>query len=306
MRIVLVGQAAFGAKSLESLLDRGENIVGAYAPPDKPGGKPDPLKEAAAARGIPLFQPSTFKDDRVFSDFRTLDPDLVILAFVTAIIPVRYFEACPMGAICYHPSLLPRHRGAGAINWAIALGDQRTGLTIFRPDGGIDTGPVLLQKEVEIGPDDTTGSLYFNRLFPMGIEALAESVDSIRRGNVPGIPQSEDGATYEPIFDDRFAGVDWQKPGRDIYNLVRGCDPQPGAYVRRKGGKIRLYGVKLIPEPGGPAPGTILELGARGIEVAVPDGRLIVEKVRTGPGGKVSANDYAAGEGLRAGDVFGD
>jgi methionyl-tRNA formyltransferase len=307
MRIAVIGQAAFGAKSLESLLEKGENIVAAYAPPDRPGGKRDPLAEAASARGIPLFQPASFKDDRVFSDFRAFEPDLAILAFVTAIIPPRYFEACSRGAICYHPSLLPRRRGASAINWAVALGDERTGLTIFWPDGGIDTGPILLQKEVEIGPEDTTGSLYFNHLFPMGIEAIRESVDLIRRGAAPKIPQPAEGASYEPIFDDRWAGVDWNKPGREICNLIRGCDPQPGAYVNWMGGKVRLHGAKFSPATGesGP-PGALLELGAGAVRIAVPGGELTIEKVRAAGVGKISASAFAAGAGFRIGDFFGE
>ena len=178
MRIVLIGQAAFGVKTLETLLERGENIVAVYAPPDRKG-KPDPIKEAAAARGIPVYQPTTYKDDEVFSEYRKLQPDLTVLAFVTDIIPAKYFEFATHGAICYHPSLLPRHRGSSAINWAVIMGDTRTGLTIFFPDGGIDTGPILLQKEIPIQPDDTTGSLYFNHLFPMGIDAIVESIELI-------------------------------------------------------------------------------------------------------------------------------
>jgi methionyl-tRNA formyltransferase len=195
MRIVLIGQAAFGAKTLEALLSGGENVVAVYAPPEKPGSRPDPLKDLAQSKGFPVYQPHTYKNDQIFDEYKALKPDLTILAFVTDIIPARYFEAPTRGAICYHPSLLPRHRGASAINWAVIMGDTRTGLTIFWPDGGIDTGPILVQKEIAIGPHDTTGSLYFNRLFPMGVEAIIESVKLIREGRAPKIIQDEAGAT---------------------------------------------------------------------------------------------------------------
>jgi methionyl-tRNA formyltransferase len=155
MRIVLIGQAAFGAKVLEALLEEGETIAAVYTPPDRQGGRPGPLKEAAVSRGIPVFQPSTFKDDQTFVEYRGLEFDLTVMAFVTDIIPARFFEVPPYVAINYHPSLLPRHRGASAINWAVIMGDTRTGLTIFWPDGGIDTGPILLQEEIDIGPEDT-------------------------------------------------------------------------------------------------------------------------------------------------------
>ena len=234
MRIILMGQAAFGAKVLESLLERPEHIVAVYTPPDRPGGRLDPLKEAAVNEGLDVFQPETYKDDHVFAEYKALDPDLTVMAFVTDIIPARFFDVPTHGTINYHPSLLPRHRGASAINWAVIMGDDRTGLSIFWPDGGIDTGLVLLQKDIDIGPDDTTGSLYFNHLFPMGVEAIIESIDLVKEGSAPKIPQNEADATYELPCDDRVAGIDWNRPAQELYNLVRGCDPQPGAFALLK------------------------------------------------------------------------
>jgi methionyl-tRNA formyltransferase len=306
MRIVLIGQAAFGAKTIEALLAKGENVAAVYAPPDKPGGKADPLKEAAVSYGIEVYQPSRYKDEQVFAQFQSLNPDLAILAFVTDIIPSRYFDACTVGAICYHPSILPRHRGVSAINWAVAMGDAKTGLTIFWPDGGIDTGPILLQKEIAIDPGDTTGSLYFNHLFPMGVDAIMESVALIKAGKAPRTPQPEEGATYEPPCDDRVASIDWNKAGWDIYNLVRGCDPQPGAYVLWKGEKIRLYGVKLLKGSTGKRPGTVVQVDQEGIHAAVPEGELVIEKVRAAKGGKLPAADFAVERGLQVGDVLGE
>lgn len=305
MRIIVIGQAPFGAKVLESLLEKGEEVVAVYTPPDR-GSRLDPLKEAAIAKEIPVYQPTTYKDDQVFTKYQELKPDLTILAFVTDIIPARFFDAPSVGAICYHPSLLPLHRGASAINWAIIMGRAKTGLTIFWPDGGIDTGPILLQKEVEIGPDDTTGSIYFNHLFPMGIDAILESVDLIKEGKAPKIPQSEEQATYEPPCDDSVAGIDWKRTGQEIYNLIRGCDPQPGAYSFLKGEKVRFYGARLLREPVEEAPGTIVEIGPEGIQVAVDGGKLAVGKVRPEAGGKVEASAFASEKGLKAGDRFGE
>ena len=188
MRIILIGQAAFAAKVLESLLEKGENVVAVYAPPDRPGGRTDPLKDMAVSKEIEVLQPVTYKDDHVFAEYKALQPDLTVMAFVTDIIPARFFEVPTHGTINYHPSILPRHRGASAINWAVIMGDTRTGLSIFWPDGGIDTGLILLQKEIDIGPDDTTGSLYFNHLFPMGVDAILESMDLIKIGESPKLP----------------------------------------------------------------------------------------------------------------------
>ena len=306
MRILLIGQAAFGARTLERLVDRSEEVVGVYAPPDGPGNRSDPLKEAAIDKGIKLFQPDTYKSDNVFKEYRELKPDLTVMAFVTDIIPARFLEAPSTGAICYHPSILPRHRGASAINWAIIMGDTRTGLTIFWADGGIDTGPILLQKEIDIGPEDTTGSLYFDHLFSMGVETIMESIDLIKAGKASRLIQDETKATYEPPCDDRVAGIEWHKTGRQVFNLIRGCDPQPGAYTYLQDEKVRFYGVKLIEEPSGESPGTIIAIDDQGIHVVVSGGRLIVGKVRTAKSGKISSVEFASDQGLKVGDAFGN
>lgn len=303
MRIVLIGQAAFGAKTLEALSEKGENIVAVYTPPDRPGGKLDPTKEAALARNLPVLQPAGYKEDETFHQYLELKPDLTILAFVTDIIPARFFEAASSGAICYHPSILPRHRGSSAINWAIIMGDNRTGLTIFWPDGGIDTGPILLQKEIPIQQSDTTGSLYFNQLFPMGIDAIVESVDLIKAGKAPRIPQDEAGATYEPPCTDAVAAIDWGRSGQEVCNLVRGCDPQPGAFAVWKGEKTRFFGVGYREEAVGAAAGALTAIDGAGIHVAVSGGVLTVSKVR-GAGGKVAGADWATEKGAKVGDRF--
>jgi methionyl-tRNA formyltransferase len=304
MRIILIGQAAFGAKVLESLLERNENIVAVYAPPDGAGGRSDPLKDAAITRNIEVFQPQTYKDDAVFAEYKNLKPDLTVMAFVTTITPARFFDIPSNGTICYHPSLLPRHRGASGINWAVIMGDSKTGLSIFWPDEGIDTGPILIQKEIAIGPDDTTGSLYFNHLFPMGVDAILESIKLIKAGNAQRIIQDESRATYEPPCDDRVAGIDWRKPANDLYNLVRGCDPQPGAFAVLKGEKIRFYSARRIDKTSGEAPGTILDIDDKGIHVALSGGRLVVGKIKPAKGGKTAAVEFAAEKGLNAGDRF--
>lgn len=305
MRIVLIGEAAFGARVFETLMDEKERIVAVFTPPDRPGARLDPLKEAAVKAGIALFQPETYKDEDIFRSYCDMKPDLTIMAFVTAIIPPKYFNVPGSGAICYHPSILPRHRGASAINWAIISGDTRTGLTIFRPDGGIDTGPVLLQKEVEIGPEDTTGSLYFKQLFPLGVEAIVESVALIKEGRAPSITQDETLATYEPPCDDRVAAIQWDQPGARIYNLVRGCDPQPGAYTYFEGEKIRLYNASLVEEDSNQAPGTISGLNERGIRIALDSGTLLIGKIRSAKTGKVDAFSFATEAGVTQGKRLG-
>ncbi len=302
MRIILVGQGPFGEKVLEALTKKGEAIVGVFSPSGKRG---EGMKDLAEKLKIPCYQPRQMKDPSVFDIFKRLKPDLVILAFVTEIIPKNLLAIPSIGTICYHPSLLPRHRGASGIHWAIIQGDTRTGLTIFWVDEGIDTGPILLQKEVEIGPDDTTGSLYFNVLFPMGIEAIVESVELIKQGRAPRIPQDESKATYEPPCDDRVGAIDFEKPIRAVYNLIRGCDPQPGAYSTFGGKKIRFYDARMVSTETGKRPGEIVGIEEEGLDIAAKGGTLVIGKVRVDKGEKIGPIKFTQLVGAKVGDTFG-
>ncbi len=302
MRIVVVGQGPFGEKVLEALIQKNEKVVGVFSPPDKRG---EPLKALAEKKGIPVFQPPLMKDPRVEETYLALKPDLAILAFVTDIVPEKILNIPSIGTICYHPSLLPKHRGASAINWAIIQGDTRTGLTIFWTDRGIDTGPILLQKEVEIDPDETTGGLYFNKLFPMGIEAIVEAVELIHQGKAAKIPQDHSKATYEPPCDDRVALIDFTKSVHEIYNLIRGCDPQPGAYGMFKEKKIRFYEAKKEVSLNEGRSGEILSIEKQGLRVAVPGGFLTVGKFRVDKGEKIGPVELAQMVDLKVGDRFG-
>jgi len=302
MRIILVGQGPFGEKVLDALITRGEDIVGVFCPKDKRG---EAMAATAVASGLALFRPDKMKDAEVQAAYLELRPDLVILAFVTDIIPEALLDIPPIGTICYHPSLLPRHRGASGINWAVIQGDTRTGLTILWVDKGIDTGPILLQKEIEITPADTTGSLYFNSLFPLGIEAFVEAVDLIKSGEAPKISQDDALATYEPPCDDRVAAVDWSKPASDVYNLVRGCDPQPGAYSTLKGEKIKFYKASLIEATEETSPGQVISIGAGEVVVALKGGTLKIGKMKAEKGAKLAADEFAEEMDLKVGMRFG-
>ena len=299
MRIALLGQAAFAEKALTALVDHGDEIVHVFAPPDSPAGKADPLAAKARAMGLPLSQPKSFKNDAAFEHFKTLDAELAILAFVTLIVPDRILYAPRYKSICFHPSLLPRHRGASGINWAIIQGDAETGVTWFWPDKGIDTGPILVQKRVPIAEGDTVGSIYFNTLFPMGIAAMVEAVDLIKSGNAPAIPQDESKATYEPPCRDEHAKIDFTKPAREIFNLVRGCDPQPGAFASLGDKRIRLYEASFSAARPDAAPGIIVNIDSDGMKVALAGGTITAKRARIDPNPK----KVAPAELAAAGDV---
>lgn len=304
MRIALIGQAGFGAEVLKGLLAKGRQVVGVFCPPDR-GQKVDPLKEAAQAAGVPVFQPPRMKDPEAYDQMVSLNPDLAVLAFVTDIVPGKVLEVPKIGSICYHPSILPKYRGASAINWAVINGERKSGLTIFWVDAGIDTGDILLQKEIEIGPEETTGEVYFNKLFPLGVEAVIEAVDLIAAGKAPRIPQDHSQATYDPPCDEKVAGLDWHKPGWVVFDFIRGCDPQPGATTTFRGEKVKLYNARFLEEAQQASPGEILEVTDKGLKVAVQDGAVLVGRFRTKELGKVKASDFIQARQPKPGERFG-
>ncbi|MGH7915291.1 MAG: methionyl-tRNA formyltransferase [Candidatus Binataceae bacterium] len=280
MRIALIGQAAFAERAVEVLHSRGEEIVHIFAPPDSSGGRPDPLKTKALALGLPLSQPSTFKSDDAFEQFRALDAELLVMSFVTLIVPERILYAPRHKAICFHPSLLPRHRGASAINWTLIMGDATAGVTWFWPDKSIDTGPILLQRSEIIRDEDTVGSLYFNRLLPLGIETMVEAIELIKIGSAPSAAQDESLATYEPPCRDEHAKVIFVRSAREVFNLVRGCDPQPGAYAQAGGERLRLYEPILENRQSESPIGTVVSIDTAGMRVALEGATMMVRRVR--------------------------
>lgn len=303
MKIALIGQAAFAQEVLDGLLQRGHEVAAVYCPPDAAGGRMDPLKARALEVGIPVRQHRSLKGDAVAREFAELGADLGVLAYVTQIVPPAVFDAPRLGSICFHPSLLPRYRGGSAIPWQVIRGEKDTGVTVFWTDDGIDTGPILLQKEAEIAADDTAGTLYFKKLFPLGVDAVLESVDLVAAGKAPRVAQDESRATYDPLCRDEHAEIDWSRPVSEVYDLIRGCDPQPGAYSRRGDLMVRLYDARRVATDGPVphAPGVVAEIDGEGVTIAGHGGLLRVARMRAA-GGKVAAAEAAAELGLAVGE----
>ena len=297
MRIVVHGQQAFGKTVLEALLKRGENVVAVYVAPEKEGAKADPLKEAALAAGLPVHQPETYKKPEVWDAFKALAPDLQVMAFVTLFVPEEFLNIPTYGTIQYHPSLLPAYRGASAINWPIIKGESETGLSIFWPDNGLDTGDVLIQKKTPIGANDTLGTVYFDRLFPMGVEAMLEAVDLVKAGRAPRIKQDESKATYEGRCGADNARIDWGKPWEQIDRLIRGCNPAPGAWTTLDGKILKIFDAKPLPakDPKGIGGklGEIVAVNPDGFTVVCADGRFKVTRVQPADGKKIEAGEWA-------------
>jgi methionyl-tRNA formyltransferase len=308
MRIVVHGQQAFGKAVLEALLKRGENVVAVYAAPEKEGAKADPLKEAGLAANLPVYQPASYKDPKVWEEFRALKPDLQVMAFVTLFVPEEFLNIPTKGSIQYHPSLLPAYRGASAINWPIIKGEKETGLSIFWPDNGLDTGDVLIQKKTAISNTDTLGTVYFDRLFPLGVEAMLEAVDLVKAGKAPRIKQDESLATYEGKCGPGNAKIDWGKPWEQIDRLIRGCNPAPGAWATLDGKTLKIFDARPLPakDPKGIAGklGEIVAVDDDGFTVVCADGRFKVTRVQAADGKKLEAGEWAKAANLAAGARF--
>jgi methionyl-tRNA formyltransferase len=303
MRIILVGQAAFAERVLDGLRTNGHAVVAVYCPPDAPGGKPDPVKARALALGVPVCQHASLKRPDVRREFVEFAADLAVLAYVTQIVPQSVFEVPRLGSICFHPSLLPRYRGGSALNWQIIKGESETGVSIFWVDPGIDTGPILLQKPAKIGPDATAGSLYYDTLFPLGVQAVLEAVQLILGGVAPRIQQDESKGTYDPLCRDEHARVDWSRPVQEVYNLLRGCDPQPGAYTMFRGQPLRFYDARMLPA-GQYQPGIVEAVSPDGIVVGAGGGAIRAKRVRFG-NRKVDAMEFATQQGIAPGARLG-
>jgi methionyl-tRNA formyltransferase len=304
-RIALFGQAAFAKDVLVRLLDAGHSVVGVYAPP---AVKPDPLAEEAEKRGLRTFRYKAFRRqghaiaERV-AEYRSLGAELNVMPYTTAILPPEIVDAPALGSLCFHPSLLPLYRGGAAIPWQIMLGARETGVTVFVPDAGVDTGPIVVQKgDVAITESDNAASLYFDKLYPLGVEAMLEAVDAVDRGSARPRAQDESRASFQGLVTDEVARVDWERPAAELDRLVRGCDPSPGAWALRAGGeRVRLFDARL--EPGAPAAaaGTVLGLETGRLAIAARGGRVTVGKLRVGDAAKVAASaaGVEAGERLR-------
>jgi methionyl-tRNA formyltransferase len=304
MRIVVHGQEQFGKAVLDRLLADRQNVVGVFTAPDKAGRPPDPMAAGAREAGLPVHQPKSWKTPEALDLMRSLDADVCMMAYVTLIVPQPVLDAPRLGTFQYHPSLLPAHRGPSSISWPIAMGKTETGLSIFWPNEGLDEGPILLQKRVEIGPHETLGDVYFKKLFPLGVEAMMESLALVKAGKAPRLPQDHSKASYESWFTKDLARIDWRKPVADVYNLIRAVNPAPGAWTTVKGTVVDIFDSAKVSAEG--APGQVIAIDDAGMTVAAQGGAVLVMRLRPKGGQKMAATEFAQTAGLKPGDLIAD
>jgi methionyl-tRNA formyltransferase len=306
MRIVIVGQQAFGKAVMEAFLNRGDQIVGVFAAPERPGARPDPLVQAAEEKKLPLYRFPKYSDPEAQETLKGLDADIGVMAYVLLFAPPEFCAIPKHGMIQFHPSLLPLHRGPAAIPWAIIRGRAETGLSIFRPTPGLDEGPVILQKRVAIGPDDTAASLYFDKIFPLGVEALVQAADLVVGGRATEWTQNENEATYEGWVREAESRISWATHVDYIYDLIRGCNPAPGAWTTHGEQRLYLFDAKkaLAPTFGavrGKKLGEVVASGPDGIRIHAQGGFIDVSRARLGDGAKVKSAEL----GIEVGTILG-
>ena len=309
MKIAIIGQQDFGKAVLEAFLARGDTVAGVFVAPEKEGAKPDPMKTAAQEKGLKLFQFPSLKSAEASQAMKDLTADIGIMAFVLQFAPQEFVKIPKHGTIQYHPSLLPKYRGPSSINWPLARGEKKTGLTIFRPTDGLDEGPIVLQKETEVSENDTLGTVYFDRLFPMGVKAMLEAADLVVAGKHKEVVQDESQATYEGWFRTNESKINWHNHVDCIHNLIRGADPAPGAWTTLGGKKVQLFGSKKHPVRTFGAVkgkvGEITEITDTGMRITAQGGQIEVAKVKGEETKKISPAEWAKGANVTAGTILG-
>lgn len=317
MKIAVIGQSAFGADVFKALREKGHDVVVVFTVPDK-NGREDLLAIEASKHGVPVQKLARWRKKVAGGKFEVL-PDVLklylsygaelnVLPFCTQFVPLEVIEAPKHNSIIYHPSLLPKHRGASAINWTLIEGDERAGLTVFWADDGLDTGPILLQKSCDVEENDTLNSLYNRFLYPAGVKAMVEAVELIAAGKAPRITQPTEGASYEPYITTKpeLAEIDWKKTQRQLHNFIRGNDKVPGAWTTINGEKVTVFGSSLwrsgVPPPearlveAAEVPGGKVYAHANGLLLPGSDGHWVsVDTVKVGPR-TIPANKFGLAE----------
>ena len=305
MRIVFMGTPDFAEESLRALLEAGEDVAAVFTQPDKPRGRGmqesfSPVKTLAVERGIPVYQPVTFKDGAATELLRTLAPELLVVVAYGRILPQTFLDVAKYGSINVHGSLLPKYRGAAPIQWAVLNGDKTTGVSVQYMAAAMDAGDVIASRETEIGEFETSGEL-FDRLKTLGAELLVETVRKIASGDVVRVPQNEADATYTKMLHKEMCPIDWNKSPREIVKHICGLDPWPVATAELGGVSFRVFGAEYTDTKTALAPGKIVSAGNAGIEVACGGGQTLrITKIQAAGKKRMSAAAFLLGHPMKA------
>jgi methionyl-tRNA formyltransferase len=299
-----MGTPEFGAASLRALIRDGCDVAAVFTQPDKPKGRgmhlvPSPVKEVAAANGLPVLQPATLKDGTALAQLRALSPDLLVVVAYGKILPADFLAEPTLGGINVHASLLPKYRGSAPIQWAVLNGDKTTGVTVQVLAPALDSGAVLSSRETEIGEHESSGQLS-ERLKDLGAELLVETVRRIEAGTAVPVPQDESRASFTRQLDKSMSPIDWNKTPREINKWICGLNPWPVATMELGGAVFRVFGAVYTENVTDLCPGTLVSAGKAGLEVACGGGRTILITELQAPGKKrMGAGEYLRGHPLQ-------
>lgn len=308
MRILFAGTPEFAVPSLAALCDSPHEVIGLLSRPDRPRGrsrKPvwTETKKVATERGVPVFQPENLKAPEFAETLKALSPDLMAVVAYGEFFPASVLNTPTFGCVNLHASLLPSYRGAAPINWAIAKGEKKTGITIMLIDEGMDTGDILTQREILIGEEETAEELS-KRLSLEGAGLLLETIDRIAKNDISPVKQDSDAATHAPILSRKDGKIDWNRGAEEIKNLVRAMTPWPCAHTTLGGKNLKIF--RALAGPGKGNPGEIVSVGGESLDVATGKGVLHIFSLQIEGGKKMAASEFMRGrKDLREGQLMG-
>ncbi len=305
MRIIFMGTPDFAVGTLEAIIEAGHEVVLVVTQPDKPKGRSGvlqytPVKECAVAHHIEVFQPTKIRLEENIEFLRKYDADIMVVAAFGQILPKSILDMTPYGCINVHASILPKYRGAAPIQWAVINGDEVTGVTIQQMDVGVDTGDIILIRELTIDPEETGGGL-FDKLAVIGAQACVEALSRIADQTVTRTPQNHAQATHVSMISKEFGQIDWNRPAIEIERLIRGLNPWPSAYTNLDGKTFKIWKAKVAEQTGNYAPGQIAAVTKDSIRIQTGDGVLELLEVQLEGKKRMETAAFLRGYSVEAG-----
>jgi methionyl-tRNA formyltransferase len=307
-RIIFMGTPDFSVPALQALIDGPDQVVAVVTQPDRPKGRskkliPPPVKVLADSAGIPVLQPTKIRTEEFANTLRSYTPDLIIVAAYGRILPSSILDLPPLGCINIHGSLLPRHRGAAPIQWAVLAGDKEAGVTIMQMDVGMDTGDMLLPAAIPVAEDETAGGL-FTKLSMLGGTALLEALDLLRQDKLPPIKQDHNLATDAPPLKKEDGCIDWNLPANELQCFVRAMDPWPTAYSFLEGKRFRFFAPLVGASVSTESPGTIIQADREGLLLATGKGTLLIREIQPEGKKRMTVEAYLCGQKFNNNQIF--
>lgn len=309
MKIVFMGTPEFAVPCLQKIIDEGHEVIAVVTQPDKPKGRGKklgmpPVKELALKYDIPVYQPVKAREESFIETLKGMNPELIVVVAFGQILPKSILDIPKYGCVNVHASLLPRYRGAAPLNWVIINGEEKTGVTTMYMDEGLDTGDMILKSEIPLDNEITAGELH-DKMMIDGAQVLKETIDLIVKDKAPREKQSDENTCYSPMMSKSLGNIDWNKPAKDIHNLVRGINPWPSAYTTYEDQTMKIWKTKVINKNSDKKPGTILNIDKEGIEVSTGEGIVQIKEIQMSGKKRMIVSEYIKGNTINTEVILG-